>query len=50
MGTMLVGADANAALTTISAYPVEAFGMNCATGPKEMQEHLQPFLKRVRFY
>ena len=41
MGTMLVGSDAFSALTTISAYPVDAFGMNCATGPKEMQEHLQ---------
>jgi methionine synthase I (cobalamin-dependent) len=40
-GTMLVGTDLNAALTTIAAYPIDIFGMNCATGPKEMQEHIQ---------
>ena len=38
---MLVGTDLNAALTTIAAYPIDIFGMNCATGPKEMQEHIQ---------
>ena len=40
-GTMLVGSDLNAALTTIAAYPIDIFGMNCATGQKEMQEHIQ---------
>lgn len=40
-GTMLVGTDLNAALTIIAAYPIDIFGMNCATGPKEMQEHIQ---------
>jgi len=40
-GTMLVGTDLIAALTTVSAYPIDIFGMNCATGPKEMQEHIQ---------
>lgn len=40
-GTMLVGTDLTAALTTVSAYPIDIFGMNCATGPKEMQEHIQ---------
>lgn len=40
-GTMLVGADIASALTTITAYPVDVVGMNCATGPQEMIEHIQ---------
>lgn len=41
MGTLLVGSDIASALTTISAYPVDIVGMNCATGPAEMREHIQ---------
>jgi 5-methyltetrahydrofolate--homocysteine methyltransferase len=41
MGTMLVGSDIASALTTLRAYPVDAVGMNCATGPKEMKEHIK---------
>src|SRR5262249_18368925 len=36
LGTMLVGSDVSAALTTLSAFPIDVFGINCATGPKEM--------------
>lgn len=39
-GTMLLGTDIAAALTTLEAYDVEAIGMNCATGPKQMSEHV----------
>ena len=38
IGTMLVGSDISAALTTLQAYPVDVIGMNCATGPKEMMD------------
>jgi 5-methyltetrahydrofolate--homocysteine methyltransferase len=41
MGTMLVGSDIASALTTLTAFPVDAVGMNCATGPKEMREHIK---------
>ncbi|MDD9897915.1 MAG: homocysteine S-methyltransferase family protein, partial [Candidatus Melainabacteria bacterium] len=41
MGTLLVGSDIGSALTTIAAYPVDVIGMNCATGPAEMREHIQ---------
>lgn len=41
MGTLLVGSDIASALTTVIAYPIDAIGMNCATGPKEMREHIQ---------
>ncbi|MBN1449364.1 MAG: homocysteine S-methyltransferase family protein [Bacteroidetes bacterium] len=42
MGTMLMGTEISAALTTIDPYDiVTIFGMNCATGPKEMEENLR---------
>lgn len=42
MGTMLMGTEISAAVTTIDPYDiVTAFGMNCATGPKEMEENLR---------
>ncbi|HEY9165417.1 MAG TPA: homocysteine S-methyltransferase family protein [Candidatus Kryptonia bacterium] len=42
MGTMLMGTEISAALTTIEPYNiVTVFGMNCATGPKEMEENVR---------
>ncbi|MDX1683325.1 MAG: dihydropteroate synthase, partial [Phycisphaeraceae bacterium] len=41
MGTMLVGSDVGAAVTSINELPIAGLGMNCATGPKEMTEHLR---------
>lgn len=42
MGTMLMGTEIAAALTTIEPYDiVTVFGMNCATGPKEMEENVR---------
>ncbi|GAB6039728.1 methionine synthase [Endothiovibrio diazotrophicus] len=40
-GTMLVGSDMQAAITALAAMEVDGIGMNCATGPAEMSEHLQ---------
>lgn len=41
MGTMLMGTEISAALTTFEPYDViTVIGMNCATGPKEMEEHV----------
>jgi 5-methyltetrahydrofolate--homocysteine methyltransferase len=41
-GTMLVGTDIAAALTALEAYEqVGAIGLNCATGPQEMSEHVR---------
>lgn len=39
-GTMLVGTDAVAALTAIEALGVDVVGLNCATGPDEMRQHV----------
>lgn len=40
-GTMLVGSDIGAAATAIDALDVDGMGLNCATGPAEMAEHVQ---------
>ena len=40
-GTLLVGADIAAAATIIRARDVPLMGLNCATGPQEMSEHLR---------
>jgi 5-methyltetrahydrofolate--homocysteine methyltransferase len=39
-GTMLVGTDIAAAATIARALEVPVLGLNCATGPREMAEHL----------
>ena len=39
-GTMLVGSDIQAALTAIECLGVDVLGMNCATGPDEMRQHI----------
>ena len=40
-GTMLLGSEIGAALSSLSALGVDLIGMNCATGPAEMSEHLR---------
>jgi 5-methyltetrahydrofolate--homocysteine methyltransferase len=40
-GRMLVGSEVGAALTALLAMGPDVLGINCATGPAEMQEHLR---------
>ncbi|MFM8712001.1 MAG: homocysteine S-methyltransferase family protein, partial [Actinomycetota bacterium] len=40
-GRMLVGTEIGAALTALLAMKPAVVGINCATGPAEMQEHLR---------
>ena len=40
-GSLLVGADIAAAATIIHALDVPVIGLNCATGPREMAEHMK---------
>lgn len=40
-GTMLVGSDIAAAATIIHALDVFSLGLNCATGPQEMADHVR---------
>ena len=46
-GTMLMGSEIGAALTTLQAMGIDAIGMNCATGPAEMSEHLRYLSKHA---
>ncbi len=40
-GTLLVGSDIAAAATVLRAMDVDMIGLNCATGPQEMAEHVK---------
>ncbi|MCH9719232.1 MAG: methionine synthase [Actinomycetia bacterium] len=40
-GTMLLGSEIGAALTALQEMGVAGIGLNCATGPTEMSEHLR---------
>src|SRR5207302_9919410 len=37
-GTMLLGTEIGAALTALEPYDIDIIGLNCATGPKEMND------------
>ncbi|WP_219415249.1 methionine synthase [Pseudonocardia nigra] len=47
-GTMLLGSEIGAALTAIEPLGVDLIGLNCATGPAEMSEHLRTLSKHAR--
>ena len=40
MGTMLTGSSIEAAAHVLRGYPILSLGLNCATGPVEMAEHI----------
>jgi 5-methyltetrahydrofolate--homocysteine methyltransferase len=40
-GTMLLGTEIGAALTSLAPLGIDMIGLNCATGPAEMSEHLR---------
>ena len=40
-GTMLLGSEIAAALTALEPLGIDMIGLNCATGPGEMSEHLR---------
>jgi len=41
MGTLLLGTEISSALTSLEPYDIDVIGMNCATGPQEMSEHVR---------
>ena len=47
-GTMLLGSEIGAALVAIEPLGVDVIGLNCATGPAEMSEHLRHLAKHSR--
>jgi len=40
-GTMLVGTEMAAAIALLAPYPIDLISINCATGPREMSEHIR---------
>jgi 5-methyltetrahydrofolate--homocysteine methyltransferase len=40
-GTMLVGSDVTAMLAILEPYPIDILGLNCATGPDRMADHIK---------
>ncbi|MFD7644295.1 methionine synthase [Kitasatospora sp. NPDC059795] len=47
-GTMLLGSEIGAALTALEPLGIDFIGMNCATGPAEMSEHLRYLAKNAK--
>ena len=40
-GTMLVGTDIAAVVSILEPFPIDILGLNCATGPEQMKEHIR---------
>jgi 5-methyltetrahydrofolate--homocysteine methyltransferase len=40
-GTLLLGTEIGAALVALEPFDIDVLGMNCATGPKEMSDHIR---------
>jgi 5-methyltetrahydrofolate--homocysteine methyltransferase len=47
-GTMLLGTEIGAALTALEPLGIDVIGLNCATGPGEMSEHLRYLAAHAR--
>ncbi|NLU64841.1 methionine synthase [Rhodococcus sp. HNM0563] len=47
-GTMLLGSEIGAALTALEPLGIDMIGLNCATGPAEMSEHLRYLSQHAR--
>ena len=47
-GTMLLGSEIGAALTALEPLGIDLIGLNCATGPSEMSEHLRYLAAHAR--
>ncbi len=48
-GTMLVGSDISAVLAILEPYPIDILGLNCATGPDRMMEHIKYLCEQSPF-
>ena len=47
-GTMLLGSEIGAALAALEPLGIDLIGLNCATGPAEMSEHLRYLSQHAR--
>jgi 5-methyltetrahydrofolate--homocysteine methyltransferase len=48
-GKMLVGTDISAALTILEPYQIDVLGLNCATGPDRMTDHIKYLAEHSKF-
>ncbi|MEL6334842.1 MAG: homocysteine S-methyltransferase family protein, partial [Cyanobacteria bacterium J06626_26] len=48
-GTMLVGTEMSAALAILEPYPIDILGLNCATGPDLMKDHVKHLAEQSPF-
>tara|TARA_Y100001968_G_scaffold3388_1_gene2945 strand:+ start:67474 stop:71028 length:3555 start_codon:yes stop_codon:yes gene_type:complete len=48
-GTMLVGSDISTALTILEPFSIDILGLNCATGPEQMKEHIKYLSSHSKF-
>ena len=48
-GTMLVGSDIAAVVAILEPFPIDVLGLNCATGPEQMKEHIRYLTEHAPF-
>ncbi|WNZ22087.1 methionine synthase [Leptolyngbya sp. NK1-12] len=48
-GTMLVGTDISGVLAILEPYPIDILGLNCATGPDRMADHIKYLTENAPF-
>ena len=48
INTMLLGTEPLAAIAALDALPIDVLGMNCATGPTDMREHVRTLSRHSR--
>ena len=48
-GTMLVGSDIAAVVAILEPFPIDVLGLNCATGPEQMKEHMRYLTEHAPF-
>ncbi len=48
INTMLLGTDPQAAIAALEPLSIDVLGMNCATGPEDMREHVRTLTRQSR--
>ena len=48
-GTMLVGTDISGVLSILEPFPIDILGLNCATGPDRMADHIKYLTENAPF-
>ena len=48
INTMLLGTEPPAAIASLDPLPIDVLGMNCATGPEDMREHVRTLSRSSR--